>query len=367
MTINYKVFAAGDTLSANDLLTYIENQAVIQVDNEAELTTLNTTYPSVRVAFAQDTDKMYVNNDGVWEAVVSGASPSLTNLTLTGNLTVQGTTTTIDSATIAVKDKFIFEGATADAHETTLQVAEPTADRTITLPDATGTVALTSGLYALPSQTGNSGKYLKTDGTNETWSIDATSDLITTAGDIVYGSAADTMARLGIGTANQILRVNSGATAPEWATPSVSAGVPAGAVISVAMNTAPTGFLKANGAAISRSTYADLFTAIGTTFGVGDGSTTFNVPDMRGYFTRNWADNGSTDSGRTFGTTQSATSLTAGTDKFTPSDVYSTLVQNSDGTDGVGNTRNASIASSINVTFQKVRPVNLALLAVIKY
>jgi len=220
MTINYKVFAAGDTLSANDLLTYIENQAVIQVDNEAELTTLNTTYPSVRVAFAQDTDKLYVNNDGVWEAVISGASPSLTNLTLTGNLTVQGSTTTIDSTTIAVKDKFIFEGATADAHETTLQVAEPTADRTITLPDATGTVALTSGLYALPSQTGNSGKYLKTDGTNETWSIDATSDLVTTAGDIVYGTAADTMARLGIGTANQVLRVNSGATAPEWATPS---------------------------------------------------------------------------------------------------------------------------------------------------
>ena len=171
MTINYKVFAAGDTLSANDLLTYIENQAVVQVDNEAELTTLNTTYPSVRVAFAQDTDKMYVNNDGVWEAVVSGASPSLTNLTLTGNLTVQGTTTTIDSATIAVKDKFIFEGATADAHETTLQVAEPTADRTITLPDATGTVALTSGLYALPSQTGNSGKFLTTNGTAESWAV----------------------------------------------------------------------------------------------------------------------------------------------------------------------------------------------------
>ena len=244
MTINYKVFAAGDTLSANDLLTYIENQAVIQVDNEAELTTLNTTYPSVRVAFAQDTDKMYVNNDGVWEAVVSGASPSLTNLTLTGNLTVQGTTTTIDSATIAIKDKFIFEGATADAHETTLQVAEPTADRTITLPDATGTVALTSGLYALPSQTGNSGKYLKTDGTNETWSIDATSDLVTTAGDIVYGTAADTMARLGIGTANQVLRVNSGATAPEWATPASASPASATSFVATDQSTTSSTFVN---------------------------------------------------------------------------------------------------------------------------
>lgn len=48
-----------------------------------------------------------------------------------------------------------------------------------------------------------------------------------------------------------------------------------------ARNSAPTGYLIANGAAVSRTTYAALFTAIGTTFGVGDGSTTFNLPDMR--------------------------------------------------------------------------------------
>jgi len=65
---------------------------------------------------------------------------------LTGNLTVQGTTTTIDSATIAVTDSFTFEGATADAYETTLTVTDPTADRTLTLPDATGTVAMTSDI-----------------------------------------------------------------------------------------------------------------------------------------------------------------------------------------------------------------------------
>ena len=65
-----------------------------------------------------------------------------TSLTLTGDLTVQGTTTTIDSTTIAVKNAFVFEGATNDAFETTLTVTDPTADRTITLPDATGTVQL---------------------------------------------------------------------------------------------------------------------------------------------------------------------------------------------------------------------------------
>lgn len=46
--------------------------------------------------------------------------------------------------------------------------------------------------------------------------------------------------------------------------------------------TAPTGWLLCNGDAVSRTTYADLFAVIGTTFGTGDGSTTFNVPDFRG-------------------------------------------------------------------------------------
>ena len=50
----------------------------------------------------------------------------------------------------------------------------------------------------------------------------SSTDLITTAGDLLYGTAADTVARLGIGTANQVLAVNSGATAPEWKTVAAS-------------------------------------------------------------------------------------------------------------------------------------------------
>jgi len=63
-----------------------------------------------------------------------------TSLTLTGDLIVQGTTTTIDSTTIAVKTAFVFEGATNDSYETTLTVTDPTADRTVTIPDATDTL-----------------------------------------------------------------------------------------------------------------------------------------------------------------------------------------------------------------------------------
>lgn len=79
---------------------------------------------------------------------------------------------------------------------------------------------------------------------------------------------------------------------------------PASTVIYVAQNTAPTGYVKANGAALSRTTYADLFAAIGTTFGSGDGSTTFNVPDLRGEFIRAWDDARGVDSGRSFGSAQ---------------------------------------------------------------
>ncbi|MBF0239812.1 MAG: tail fiber protein [SAR324 cluster bacterium] len=50
--------------------------------------------------------------------------------------------------------------------------------------------------------------------------------------------------------------------------------------------TPPTGWLFCDGSAVSRTTYAELYSAIGTTYGIGDGSTTFNLPDYRGYFLR---------------------------------------------------------------------------------
>ena len=64
------------------------------------------------------------------------------NVTIAGNLTVEGSTTTIDSTTIEIQNSFKFEGSTADAYETNLTTVDPTADRTIRLPNATGTIVL---------------------------------------------------------------------------------------------------------------------------------------------------------------------------------------------------------------------------------
>lgn len=58
--------------------------------------------------------------------------------------------------------------------------------------------------------------------------------------------------------------------------------MPSGTVLSFAGSTIPVGFLSCNGSAVSRITYSELFTAIGTAYGLGDGSTTFNVPNLNG-------------------------------------------------------------------------------------
>ena len=77
-----------------------------------------------------------------------------------------------------------------------------------------------------------------------------------------------------------------------------------GEVAFFARSTPPSGWLKANGAAVSRTTYAALFDAIGTTFGAGDGRTTFNLPDLRGEFLRGLDDGRNVDGGRRLGTHQ---------------------------------------------------------------
>jgi microcystin-dependent protein len=80
--------------------------------------------------------------------------------------------------------------------------------------------------------------------------------------------------------------------------------VPTGAVQAFAMNSAPAGWLAADGTAVSRSTYAALFSAISTTYGAGDGSTTFALPDLRGYFVRGSGTNSDATAAGAFGAKQ---------------------------------------------------------------
>lgn len=81
--------------------------------------------------------------------------------------------------------------------------------------------------------------------------------------------------------------------------------VPPGAFMYMAFTgTIPTGWLLCNGAAVSRTTYATLFAAIGTAWGAGDGVSTFNLPEGRGEFMRGFDNGRGIDSGRVFGVSQ---------------------------------------------------------------
>jgi len=104
------------------------------------------------------------------------------------------------------------------------------------------------------------------------------------------------------GNANDVLQSDGSGNLSFTALPQA---VPTGSVHLMASTTVPSGYEKCNGQALSRTVYADLFAEIGTAFGAGDGSTTFNVPDLRGEFVRGWDDSRGVDSGRNFATAQS--------------------------------------------------------------
>lgn len=149
-----------------------------------------------------------------------------------------------------------------------------------------------------------------------------------------------------------------------------------GTIAYVGMNSLPAGWLKANGAAVSRGTYAALFLAIGTTYGAGDGSTTFNVPDLRGEFVRSLDDGRGVDSGRGIGTSQSNAMQDhkhyqgAGEEFPTLGSAGGTTWRNNSSTAGAPQLAWTSGAYSTGGGFigqNETRPRNVALLACIKF
>jgi microcystin-dependent protein len=135
-----------------------------------------------------------------------------------------------------------------------------------------------------------------------------------------------------------------------------------GQVAYFAMSTAPSGWLKADGAAVSRTTYADLFAKISTTHGVGDGSTTFNLPDLRGEFIRGYDNGRGVDTGRVFGSAQAQ-------DIQPHTHTIPFVNSNSSGALGINSSAAAanSTKTSGSTGTTETRPRNVALLACIKY
>ncbi len=147
----------------------------------------------------------------------------------------------------------------------------------------------------------------------------------------------------------------------------------------------PVGYLELAGQAISRTTYSALFALFGTTYGVGDGSTTFNLPDLRGEFVRGWDHGRNIDAGRTLGSAQAATSVFMGDPTVTAGRVANLYNNHDDDPQTLRTALNgeATTIDSTNVsvlssaaetpdpatpaqTTMSVRPRNIALMYIIK-
>lgn len=149
-------------------------------------------------------------------------------------------------------------------------------------------------------------------------------------------------------------------TAPKGGT-----GVPVGSIFWLAAQTAPEGYLICDGSAVSRTEYADLFAAIGTTFGAGDGSTTFALPNLRAAFIRGaGSQNGYS---ATFGQKQEATKwVKIATDSKTVGNSDKS-VSSSFSSAGDARFSTQSITSPYSTPTYYFRPYNIALTPIIKY
>jgi microcystin-dependent protein len=189
------------------------------------------------------------------------------------------------------------------------------------------------------------------------------------------------------GNANDVLQSDGSGNLSFAALPQA---VPTGSVHLMATTTAPSGYLKCNGAAVSRTTEAALFAIIGTTWGEGDGSSTFNVPDLRGEFVRGWDDSRGVDSGRSFASSQSDQnkqhnhSASATSSVTDPGHFHDVPYSNSDSGDGVieesgtgfsgveptnSATTGISVSTSVSIGNSggsEARPRNIAMMYVIK-
>ena len=163
------VTAGGNTLSTSETLAFTAGSNVTITESAGAVTIAstdtNTTYSVGDGGLTQNNftntlksklDAIEASADVTDKTNVASALASLTGddttyigdagndttLRVRGNFYVDGTTTTVNQTQVNVQNAFVFEGATANAYETTLTITDPTADRTITLPDATGTISL---------------------------------------------------------------------------------------------------------------------------------------------------------------------------------------------------------------------------------
>ena len=150
------------TVSGTDVILAVDATIVTAASTNTltnkNLTSGTNTFPTITLSDGSATDPISLGETVTFSGTANETNVAVTantvtlglpndvtisnDLTVLGDLDVQGTQTVIDSATIQITNSFTFEGTTSDDKETVLTVIDPTVDRTVSLPDATGTIVL---------------------------------------------------------------------------------------------------------------------------------------------------------------------------------------------------------------------------------
>ena len=225
--------------------------------------------------------------------------PLVNTATGTYSLTIAGTAATVNNATnvgvssSATKIRGTAFGAYAAATGTGATACGYNAQATSSGSLSIGVYAKTTAGGAIQMVARNVTNYITNSDANtfKVANANGNFEIMSANGTIPEARLADTTSA----AQGQVLTLDSNLDAV-WATPGGGSSLDAGFIAPFAGSTAPSGWLVCDGSAVSRSTYSDLFDAIGTTYGSGDGSTTFNLPDLSGKLPLY-------DSGATLGTT----------------------------------------------------------------
>ena len=193
----------GDTLATVIAGTTVNNATLASTVTVSD-STANTNFPVV----FHDESNALLDDTGALRY-----NPSTGEL-LVPKLTVAGTTTTVDTVTINAQNAIVFEGATADSHETTLTITDPTADRTITLPDTTGTVALTSDIPSSGISSGNVATFTSGVVDNDFLRVDGTSVEGRSASEVLSDIGGQASLTFGISNTNAV-KIDSSSVADD--------------------------------------------------------------------------------------------------------------------------------------------------------
>jgi microcystin-dependent protein len=290
-------FADGDTVTGAKL-NNITSQLNIYTGVISEQTAMSATVSTADQLLIADTDN---GDSGSANRITVQKlfSDSLTNGTyatvnLTGTITSNRTVAT--SATITTGTIPNLTAGTTTSTAATITNATIT-NGTITtalIPTLTaGTTTGTAGIFT----SGTITTLNSTTGTIGNLSTTLAGDFTISQGTGTLGTSGVTAGTYGTNTAIPIISVNAKGIITTVSTTSVS-GTATGSIIAWTTGIAPSGYLHCDGSAIDRTVYATLFGILSTTYGTGNGSTTFNIPDYRGQFLRGFANGQATDPDR---------------------------------------------------------------------